>query len=303
MKNKYPIQLEKELFRTLRDDYRKEMNEVVNEIVANLKRDIVLQQRDIKNDSFMNLMGYLGKKIFNLEFAYSPQQDKLLGNLVGNFKLLDNWVSSKFNESINEQSKRLNDIRPKQPAIINGVEKMIYKPLDKFQVTENGIVKTKYIVNELGVTLNKPKVVNVADENALKQKALENALKVKDIKKEQALKLQDVIRDAYYSGKTTEEITAKISKVVDGGESRLKTIARDQTIKFANAVQTEKEQKAGVSRFVWVTMGDERVRDTHRHVDGKEFDNVTGALGLLDFPDSRFPGDDINCRCWKEPVF
>lgn len=303
MKNKYPIQLEKELFRTLRDDYRKEMNEVVNEIVANLKRDTVLQQRDIKNDSFMNLMGYLGKKIFNYEFAYSPQQDKLLGNLIGNFKLLDNWVSSKFNESINEQSKRLNDIRPKQPAIINGVEKMIYKPLDKFHVTENGIVKTKYIVNELGVTLNKPKVVNVADENALKQKALENALKVKDIKKEQALKLQDVIRDAYYSGKTTEEITAKISKVVDGGESRLKTIARDQTIKFANAVQTEKEQKAGVSRFIWVTMGDERVRDTHKAVDGKEFDNVTGALGLLDSPDSRFPGDDINCRCWKEPVF
>lgn len=303
MKNKYPIQLEKELFRTLRDDYRKEMNEVVNEIVANLKRDTVLQQRDIKNDSFMNLMGYLGKKIFNYEFAYSPQQDKLLGNLIGNFKLLDNWVSSKFNESINEQSKKLTEIRPKQMAIINGQPKMIYQPLDKFQVTENGIVKTKYIVNELGITLNKPKVVNVASESELKQKALENALKVKDIKKEQALKLQDVIRDAYYSGKTTEEITAKISKVVDGGESRLKTIARDQTIKFANAVQTEKEQKAGVSRFVWVTMGDERVRDTHRHVDGKEFDNVTGALGLLDFPDSRFPGDDINCRCWKEPVF
>lgn len=303
MKNKYPIQLEKELFRTLRDDYRKEMNEVVNEIVANLKRDTVLQQRDIKNDSFMNLMGYLGKKIFNLEFAYSPQQDKLLGNLIGNFKLLDNWVSSKFNESINEQSKRLNDIRPKQPAIINGVEKMIYKPLDKFQVTENGIIKTKYIVNELGITLNKPKVVNVASESELKQKALENALKVKDIKKEQALKLQDVIRDAYYSGKTTDEITAKIGKIVDGGENRLKTIARDQTIKFANAVQTEKEQKAGVNNFKWETMGDERVRKTHKAVDGKIFDNVTGALGLLDFPDSRFPGDDINCRCWKEPVF
>lgn len=303
MKNKYPIQLEKELFRTLRDDYRKEMNEVVNEIVANLKRDTVLQQRDIKNDSFMNLMGYLGKKIFNYEFAYSPQQDKLLGNLIGNFKLLDNWVSSKFNESINEQSKKLTEIRPKQMAIINGQPKMIYQPLDKFQVTENGIVKTKYIVNELGITLNKPKVVNVASESELKQKALENALKVKDIKKEQALKLQDVIRDAYYSGKTTDEITAKISKIVDGGENRLKTIARDQTIKFANAVQTEKEQKAGVSRFIWVTMGDERVRDTHKAVDGKEFDNVTGALGLLDFPDSRFPGDDINCRCWKEPVF
>lgn len=303
MKNKYPIQLEKELFRTLRDDYRKEMNEVVNEIVANLKRDTVLQQRDIKNDSFMNLMGYLGKKIFNYEFAYSPQQDKLLGNLIGNFKLLDNWVSSKFNESINEQSKKLTEIRPKQMAIINGQPKMIYQPLDKFQVTENGIVKTKYIVNELGITLNKPKVVNVASESELKQKALENALKVKDIKKEQALKLQDVIRDAYYSGKTTDEITAKISKIVDGGENRLKTIARDQTIKFANAVQTEKEQKAGVSRFIWVTMGDERVRDTHKSVDGKEFDNVTGAIGLLDFKDSRFPGDDINCRCWKEPVF
>ena len=303
MKNKYPIQLEKEFFKTLRNDYREEMQEVLNELITNLKKDELLKQRDIKQDSFMNLMGYLGKKIFNYEFAYADNQDKLLGNLVGNFKLLDNWVSSKFNESINERSKTLTNIRPKQMAIINGQPKMIYQPLEKFLVNENGIIKTKYKVNELGITLNKPKVVNVADENTLKQKALENALKVKDIKKAKALELQDIIRDAYYKGKTTDEIIDKVSKTIDRGESGLKRIARDQVIKFANAVQTEKEQKAGVSRFIWVTMGDERVRDTHKNVDGKEFDNVTGALGLLDFPDSRFPGDDVNCRCWKEPVF
>ncbi|MCC9491303.1 phage minor head protein, partial [Campylobacter jejuni] len=86
------------------------------------------------------------------------------------------------------------------------------------------------------------------------------ALKVKDIKKAKALELQDIIRDAYYKGKTTDEIIDKVSKTIDRGESGLKRIARDQVIKFANAVQTEKEQKAGVSRFIWVTMGDERVR-------------------------------------------
>lgn len=303
MKNKYPLQLEKEFFRTLRDDYRKEMNEVIQELIKNLNQDELLRQRDIKQDSFMNLMGYLGKKIFNLEFAYSPQQDKLLGNLVGNFKLLDNWVSSKFNESINERSKKLTEIRPKQTAIINGQIKQIYKPLEKFQVTENGIVKTKYIVNELGITLNKPAVSMIADEKTLREKALENALKVKDIKKEKALELQNIIRDAYYSGKTADEIIDKINKTVDRGESGLKRIARDQVIKFSNAIQTEKEKKAGVLRFEWTTMGDERVRKKHKAIDGQEFDNITGALGLLDFPDSRFPGDDINCRCWKDPVF
>lgn len=303
MKNKYPLQLEKEFFKTLQDDYRKEMSEVTNELILNLKRDLLLKQRDTKQDSFMNLMGYLGKKIFNYEFAYSPNQDKLLGNLVGNFKLLDNWVSSKFNESINERSAKLTAVRPKQMAIINGQEKMIYKPLEKFIVTENGIEKVKYKVNELGISINKPGVVKAMDDNTLKQKALENALKVKDIKKEKALELQDIIRDAYYSGKTTDEIIGKIGKVVDGGESRLKAIAHDQVKKFSNEVQNQKLAKAGVDKFEWATMGDERVRPKHAAIEGQEFDNITGAQGLLEEPTSKFPGDDWGCRCWKNPVF
>ena len=305
LKNKYPLQLEKEFFRTMRDDYRAEMKEVLQELIVNLKRDPLLQQRDVKQDSFMNLMGYLGKKIFNYEFAYSEKQDTLLGNLVGNFKLLDNWVSSKFNESINERSKKLTVIRPKEPAFVNGQMKMIYKPLEKFTVTENGIEKVKYQVNELGITLNKPGVVKVADEKTLKERALENAMKVKDIKKEQALKLQDIIRDAYYSGKTTDEIVDKVGAVIDAGEGRLRNIARSQVTKFANDVQNAKMEKAGVDRWTWATMGDERVRKTHRDLEdsGDTFDNITGAQGRLEESGWKFPGDPYNCRCWKDPVF
>lgn len=297
--NFYPLQLEKEFFRTLQSDYNSDMQEVTDELIRNLKKDELLRQRDIKRDSFMDLMGYLGKRIFSYEFLESPNKIKLVGNLIGNYKLLDNWVSSKFNESINTQSKKLTDLRPKQLAIVNGEFKLIYKPLEKFTVTENGIEKVKYNTQGLAIT---PKVTKVIDEEVLKQKALENALLVKNIKKEKALQLQDIIRDAYYKGKTSDEIIKDIGKVVKGGESRLKNIAQDQVKKFANEVQNQKLAKAGVDKWEWATMGDERVRAKHAAIEGQEFDNITGAQGLLEEPSSKFPGDDWGCRCWKNPV-
>ena len=85
MTNKYPSQLEKEFYRTLQADYQAEMKEVLQAVIRDLSKDELFKQRETKQDSFMNLMGFLGKKIFNIEFASSANSDKLLGNLVGNF--------------------------------------------------------------------------------------------------------------------------------------------------------------------------------------------------------------------------
>lgn len=43
--------------------------------------------------------------------------------------------------------------------------------------------------------------------------------------------------------------------------------------------------------YIWRTMSDGRVRDSHRERDGK----------IFSINDSPLPGEEFNCRCWAEP--
>jgi SPP1 gp7 family putative phage head morphogenesis protein len=78
-------------------------------------------------------------------------------------------------------------------------------------------------------------------------------------------------------------------------ESRARLIARDQTTKFYSAVNHARQRELGVERFVWRTVGDERVRDEHDELEGQIFD-------YDDPPEVGMPGDDVQCRCYAEPV-
>ncbi len=60
--------------------------------------------------------------------------------------------------------------------------------------------------------------------------------------------------------------------------------------------------EAGVTRYIWRTAKDRRVRDAHAHLDGKTFfysdppivDPATGRR--------RNPGMDYGCRCFDQPL-
>ena len=114
----------------------------------------------------------------------------------------------------------------------------------------------------------------------LNKKQLTQLILVKGIKAEKAIELQNVIREAYYSGKTKDEIVGKIGKLIEGGEKRLNTIARDQVSKFASEVNRDKATKQ-VSKIYMANTLDDAVRDSHRDLEGLEFDYVTGLRDYL----------------------
>lgn len=62
----------------------------------------------------------------------------------------------------------------------------------------------------------------------------------------------------------------------------------DQTVK---ALGSESSKKKG-GKYVWRTVGDNKVRDSHAELNNTVRD-------LLDSPD---PGEEANCRCWAEPI-
>ena len=75
----------------------------------------------------------------------------------------------------------------------------------------------------------------------------------------------------------------------------LRRLSRDQTSKLIGNLAEIRNLDAGFHAYVWRTAGDERVRPSHRDLDGTQFFwSAPPAVG--------HPGHDIQCRCVAEPV-
>lgn len=102
-------------------------------------------------------------------------------------------------------------------------------------------------------------------------------------------------------GLHVEGVTKLLEDRFDVSKSRAKFWAVDQTLKLNADITRQRMQSAGISRYVWTTSGDERVREIHRELDGQTFSwndpPVTNLAG-----DRNNPGQDYRCRCTAYPV-
>jgi SPP1 gp7 family putative phage head morphogenesis protein len=134
------------------------------------------------------------------------------------------------------------------------------------------------------------------------QWAHNNALLIKDIPTKTMIQIQNATIDALQSGRSTDDMTSDVydimSERLDVTDSRARLIARDQVAKLNGALTQQRQRDIGVEGYIWRTVGDERVRDTHEEVDGQFFtwDNPPSET------DDNHPGEDYQCRCWAEPV-
>ncbi len=85
-------------------------------------------------------------------------------------------------------------------------------------------------------------------------------------------------------------------------KKRREEIAENETISAYNSGMYLSGQKSGAKEWTWVTRGDDRVRSSHRMLDGKTV--PVGQGFALDGKTLRFPGDPlapadltIGCRC------
>lgn len=103
------------------------------------------------------------------------------------------------------------------------------------------------------------------------------------------------------AGKTWKERVEEY--FVNGGTvDDLVRIAETETHRDANEAALETAKKAGANNKTWVTMMDDRVRDTHEYLEGQTvgideefwtFDNDhASAPGLFELPQN-----NVSCRC------
>lgn len=77
--------------------------------------------------------------------------------------------------------------------------------------------------------------------------------------------------------------------------NRSATLARTLPFNLYSRAIEKYAIEGGDSQLVWVTMRDERVRESHRPLDGMLYDPKVGINGLL-------PGSAPNCRCRGIPA-
>lgn len=129
----------------------------------------------------------------------------------------------------------------------------------------------------------------------------ENVSLIKTIPEDTLDKMRDIIYDGFTEGKTTTRIIKEIQHAYGVGRRRAELIARDQTAKLNGQIQRHQQQDAGITEYIWYTVGDSRVRKSHRELNGKKF-------SWNDPPDvgkgrKCHPGEDYQCRCIGRPVF
>lgn len=135
--------------------------------------------------------------------------------------------------------------------------------------------------------------------------ATENALRIKVLRGQIVPALRDEVVRAVQFGITPEEAAKRLyDKWRDKGvpvasgnlEPRLRQTVRDQIAKLNTQLTRASCQAAGIDRFKWRSMGDDRVRELHEAINGNEYSFAEGH------PTEGLPGEPPNCRCEPEAV-
>jgi len=126
--------------------------------------------------------------------------------------------------------------------------------------------------------------------------AAQNAQLIQSLPDQELERVAGDIERGLQQGLRFTDISKGIQKSFGITHRRATLIARDQTTKLNASLTRLRQQEVGVEEYIWQTSGDERVRATHKHNDGKVFrwdtpPKITGH-----------PGNDVNCRCVARPV-
>jgi SPP1 gp7 family putative phage head morphogenesis protein len=136
--------------------------------------------------------------------------------------------------------------------------------------------------------------------DTLQMFAASNATLITNVTEAATNKIQAMAFEGFRTGRRWEDISSDIEDYIDPEtgppRARARLIARDQVSKLNGNLTQLRQEKLGVERYTWRTMLDERVRDDHSTKEGEIFD--------WDDPpaDTGHPGDDIQCRCYAEPI-
>lgn len=140
-------------------------------------------------------------------------------------------------------------------------------------------------------------------KHAVAEFVAENVALIRTIPTKFFSDLEKLLTRAVADGARWEDLAQIIEERYDVSANQARLIAKDQINKFVGDLNRVRQQDVGIESFIWRTMGDERVRtdategpgEGHRERNGVEYNWGAG-------PNGEYPGEEIGCRCYAEPV-
>lgn len=102
-------------------------------------------------------------------------------------------------------------------------------------------------------------------------------------------------------GDSLDTIVGQFDDLVAKRKNHARFLARNQVQNYNSITTKLRAQNLGITKAVWITAGDERVRPSHVDRDGKEFDLAEGLYSSID-GETTLPGLPPNCRCTYELI-
>ena len=129
----------------------------------------------------------------------------------------------------------------------------------------------------------------------------QNVALIKSLASDQIQDVRTLLEQAEVSAWRVEELRAKIQDRFDVAKSKADLIARDQVLKLNSQLTKTRQTNAGITRYIWTTSKDERVRPAHQDLEGTV--QAWSDPPVVD-DDGRTanPGEDYQCRCTAYPI-
>lgn len=147
----------------------------------------------------------------------------------------------------------------------------------------------------------------------------ENASLIRKLTDETREDIEAIVSRGFRQGKSAATLKKEILNGTDldpgrfrKTKTRAKLIARDQVNKLNGQLTEMRQTELGITQYIWRTSIDERVRESHKVMEGKtcRWDNAAvyksgakwisrAAIGGVEL----HPGQDYQCRCYAEADF
>lgn len=126
---------------------------------------------------------------------------------------------------------------------------------------------------------------------------------IKSLGTEPKSRIVDLLRDASKKQTRVETFKRQLEEEFGINERRARLIARDQILSLNAKLNEDRQKKAGITEYVWRSVGDASSRQHHKDLDGQRFAYDEPPMGGGTGPnDKGNPGDGIGCRCQAIPV-
>lgn len=101
---------------------------------------------------------------------------------------------------------------------------------------------------------------------------------------------------AMSQGESLDTIVSQFDDIVVERKNHARFLARNQVQNYNSITTKIRAQNLGITKAIWETADDDRVRPSHADREGKEFDLAEGLYSSIDGL-HLLPGTDYNCRC------